>query len=120
MTLRIVKIVGFSILALVIGFFSMTLFFSDLGPGDTLFSRFVIAVILNLVVGLIIGFFNPKMWMLAGLVSWGTVMIGLIGLVRGEDVGSSFLMVVLSLGSSLLGGFLGSYVSKKLKHRKHS
>jgi hypothetical protein len=120
MTLRIVKTVGFSILALAIGFFSMTLFFSDLGPGETLFSRFVIAVILYLVVGLIIGFFNTKVWMLAGLVSWGTVMLGLIGLVRGEDVSSSFFMVFLSLGPSLLGGFLGSYASKKLIRRKYS
>lgn len=120
MTLRIVKIVGFSILALVIGFFSMTLFFSDLGPGETLFSRFVIAVILYLVVGLIIGFFNPKVWMLAGLVSWGALMLGLIGLAREEDVGSSLLMVVLSPGPSLFGGFLGSYASKKILRRKHS
>ena len=92
----------------------------ELASAFTEFSRFVIEVILYLVVGLIIAFFNPKMWMLAGLVSWGTVMLGLIGLARGEDVGSSFLMVVLSLGSSLLGSFLGSYVSKKLIHRKLS
>ena len=107
-----------SMAGMAIGFFSITLFFSDLGPGETLFSRFVIAVILYLVVGLIIGFFNPKAWMLAGLVSWGAVMLGLIGLVRGEDVSYSFLMVVFSLGPSLLGGLLGSYSRKKLSHRK--
>lgn len=120
MIFRIVRITGFSIAALVIGFFGLSLFFSDLGPGETFFSRFVTAVILYFVVGLIIGFFNPKVWMLAGLVSWGAVMLGLIGLARQVDVGLSLLMVVLSLGPSLFGGFLASYASKKLLRRKNS
>lgn len=118
MLLSIVKIAGFSTAALVIGFFGMSLFFSDLGPGETFFSRFVIAFILYLAVGLIIGFFNPDVWMLAALVSWGGVLLGLVSLATLEDPGLSLLMVVLSLGPSLLGGFLASYASKRLLHKK--
>ena len=120
MIFRIVRIAGFSITALVVGFFGLSLFFSDLGPGETLFSRSVTAVILYFAVGLIIGFFNPKVWILAGLVSWGGVILGVLGLARGEDAGLSLLMVVLSLGPSLLGGFLASYASTKLLRRKSS
>jgi len=40
------RIAGFSIAALVIGFFGMSLSFSDIGPGETFLNRFVMAVIL--------------------------------------------------------------------------
>ena len=120
MIFRIVKIAGVSLAVLVVGFFAMSLFFSDLGPGESLFSRFVTAVIVYFVAGLIIGFFNHKVWILAVLVSWGGVILGLIGLVNGEDVGISLLIIVMSLGPSALGGFLASYAAKKLFHRDDS
>ncbi len=120
MIFRIVKIAGFSIAALVVGLFGLSLFFSDLGPGETMFSRFATAVIIYFVAGLLIGFFNPKVWLLAGVVGWGGVILGLSGLARGENPVLSLLMVVLSLGPSLLGGFLSSYAAKRLSSRKNS
>ncbi len=120
MILRMVRIACFSIAALAIGFFGLSLFFSDLGTGESLSSRFVTAAILYFVVGFIIGFFNPGIWMLAGLVAWGGVVLGLLGLTRAGDASLSFLMVTLSIGPALLGGFLASFTAKKLSHRKSS
>ncbi|MFH1031856.1 MAG: hypothetical protein V1767_04785 [Chloroflexota bacterium] len=80
----VVRIVCFAIGELLLGLFGLSLFFSDPGPGETLLSRFVIAVVLYFTVGLITGFFNPRVWLLAGLVSWGGVMLGLVGLARGR------------------------------------
>lgn len=68
--------------ALLLGFFGLSLLFSDLGPGETWVGRFVALAVLYVVSGLIIGYVNPKLWMLAGLTAWGAVLIGIVALMN--------------------------------------
>ena len=68
--------------ALVIGLFGLSLLFSDLGPGETWANRVIMLVALYAVSGLIIGYINPKLWMIAGLTAWGTVLLGIVGLIN--------------------------------------
>lgn len=119
MILRTVKIAGFSMLALIGGFFGLSLFFSDLGPGETMLSRFITAGILFFLTGLVTGYFNPHIWMLAGLVGWGGVLLGVSGLIRREEILLSLSMLLISLGPAFLGGFLGSFFSRKVPLKRH-
>ena len=68
--------------ALVIELFGLSLLFSDLGPGETWANRVIMLVALYAVSGLIIGYINPKLWMIAGLTARGTVLLGIVGLIN--------------------------------------
>jgi hypothetical protein len=68
--------------ALVIGLFGLSLLFSDLGPGETWANRVIMLVALYAVSGLIIGYINPKLWMIAGLTAWGAALLGIVALMN--------------------------------------
>ena len=68
--------------ALVIGLFGLSLLFSDLGPGETWANRVIMLVALYAVSGLIIGYINPKLWMITGLTAWGAALLGIVALMN--------------------------------------
>ena len=68
--------------ALVIGLFGLSLLFSDLGPGETWANRVIMLVALYAVSGLIIGYINPKLWMITGLTARGAALLGIVALMN--------------------------------------
>jgi hypothetical protein len=68
--------------ALALGFFGLSFLFSDLGPGETWTSRFIGLAVLYLGSGFIIGYVNPKLWMIAGLTAWGALLLGIVALIN--------------------------------------
>jgi hypothetical protein len=121
------KTIAFVVLALVVGFFGSSFVFSDLGPGESATNRVIVATIFFLFCGLVIGFFNPKVWMMAGLCSWGSVMFGLgytWGAIGEYDRGIpdkrhppfivfGLLVLLGPLCLSLLGGFAGKVIRER-------
>jgi hypothetical protein len=71
-----------AVLALALGFFGLSLLFSDLGPGETWASRLTITAVFYFVSGLVVGYVNPKLWMIAGIIAWGSVLLGIVGLIN--------------------------------------
>jgi hypothetical protein len=78
----VTKGVVFAVLALVLGFFGLSLLFSDLGPGESWTDRLAITAAFYVASGLVIGYLNPKLWMIAGLTAWGAVLLGIVGLIN--------------------------------------
>ncbi|MBI2868480.1 MAG: hypothetical protein HYX96_01480 [Chloroflexi bacterium] len=108
----------FTFAALVVGLFGLSLLFADLGPGESFTGRIVMLVITLLLSGLVIGFFNPGAWFLAGLTAWGSVLIGAAGIVAGDNRVESFGMLLLPLGLALVSGYAGALLSKSQAFRK--
>ncbi len=79
--LPILKLVAFGVFALVVGFFQLAFSISDLGRGETIASRLITAGALSVLSGLVIGYFNPRAWLLAGLAAWATGPLGIAVLV---------------------------------------
>lgn len=121
------KTISFAALAVILGFIGLGMVFSDIGPGESTTSRFVVAAIFFLLCGLGIGYFNPRAWIISGLSAWGAVLFGAFltfAAIRryGSDVfaaqeppyisaGLVILFVPLSL--ALLGGYIGKSLSNK-------
>lgn len=119
MVTRIIRVVVFLLLGILSGFIGLSLFFSDLGPGETIVTWFIIAGVLFFFSGLIIGYFNAEMWLLSGIAGWGGTIVGLTGLLIGENSLGAFLTLLLSLGIALMGGFLGAIILKRrISHQK--
>ncbi len=70
------------VFALALGFVGLSFLFSDLGPGETWAGRFIGLTVLYLGSGLVIGYVNPKLWMIAGLTAWGALLLGIVGLIN--------------------------------------
>ena len=113
MKTRIMVIAASVLFALVVGLFGLSLFFSDFGPGETIAVRFLIAGLVFLFSGLVIGLINPRSWLLSGMVGWGGFLLSLLGMFRLEDVPLALLTLVVSLGPAFLGGYTGSLISRK-------
>jgi hypothetical protein len=118
------------VLALAAGFCGITFVFSDLGPGESWASRFVVTAGFNLLCGFAIGFFFPKYWLVAPVSSWGSVLFGLLymqgALLQAEGYQPDpdptdppyivFALLVL-LGPPLLslaGGFAGRLIGRRV------
>jgi hypothetical protein len=101
----VIRVAAGVLLALVIGFFGLSLVFSDLGPGETEIIRTAVSVSTFLVGGFVIGLIvGRRAWLLSALVSWGAVLLGLfsfrVGVVNGLTLTLPPLLLALS------GGFL--------------
>ncbi len=110
--LDIIRIVLFGLVALILGFVGVSLLFSDLGPGETMAGRIFITVMFFLVASFAISYFNPGYWWLGGLVSWGGVLFGLGGLIRGPTI-ETLIYLLPSVAPSFGGAYLGGIVSRK-------
>ncbi|MBI4296496.1 MAG: hypothetical protein HY667_05215 [Chloroflexi bacterium] len=84
--------------------------FSDLGPGQSFAWQLLTAAVFFFVSGLIIGYFNPNTWLLAAIVAWGGVLLTVAFL---KEPTASLPRLVVSLGPTLLGGYVGGLVGKK-------
>ncbi len=88
------RAVVFAIVALVVpGMFGFTGLVSDLAPGETYAVRLLMAGLLFLIWGLVCGYFNPRLWPVAGVVVWGGFFLPPV--------------LISSLGVALGGGYLG-------------
>jgi hypothetical protein len=109
--MRLIIGIVFAMLAIIIGFFGLTLFFSDGTP--SMVQRLAIAGVVYFVFGLLTGYFNPQIWLLAGLAAWGPVFLGVQGIAShgggAVEAIPSFLGVAgLPLAAALIGAYLGS------------
>ena len=112
------------ILALIVGIFGLSLVFVDLGPDGLTFGRVILGVGFFLLVGLIIGFINPKGWWISGFAAWGGILIGgfiTINAIKkyGGDAWSAneppyilsgLALLFFPLGLALVGGYLGKFL----------
>jgi len=65
------RAVVFAIVALVVpGMFGLGWLVTDLGHGENYAARLVMAGLLYLIWGLVTGYFNPRLWLVAGVVVW--------------------------------------------------
>lgn len=105
----IVKAIALGLAALILGFIGASLLFSDLGPGETMTSRMVTAVVFYLISGFAVSYLNPKLWLVGGLVSWGAVLLGLGGLLRGPTI-ETLVYLLPSTVPTFTGAYLGRII----------
>lgn len=111
------KKILFVFFAFILGFFGLSLLFSDLGPGETATSRLVTTALFFLISGFIIGVVNSIAWRLSGFVAWGGILLGVSGALslipNGAQALSALGIALGALGLALLGGYLGALVVRK-------
>ena len=110
-TIAVLKIAGFIIAELIIGFFGLDLIFSDFGPGETALSRMIIIAVFYVLFGLAAGFIVPRRWYLAGIMAWGGILVAVFAFVGNVGAGlrPMFLSLVplLTLAITLCAGWIG-------------
>ncbi len=110
----VIRIAVFALLALALGFVGLSLLFSDLGPGETFRSRMLVTALFFLLSGLIIGYFNARIWWLGGLVSWGGALLGIVGLLSGlSNIAERLFFLLISVGPAFLGAYLGGLLGRR-------
>jgi len=117
------------VLALLLGVFGLNLVFSDkIFPDESTFDsmsgRVFLGVAFFFIIGLIIGFINPKGWWISGFAAWGGIFMGgllTIVAIRKYGLGaftaeeppyihSGLALLILPIGLALSGGYLGKYL----------
>jgi hypothetical protein len=102
-------------IAVVAGFFQGSLFFSDPGPGETLFARLAMSVGLALVSGAVFGYNFRRLWFLAVIAVWMPILflaaaVGEIAVQPGE-----LIRLLVPVAAALTAARLGA----KLKALKN-
>lgn len=113
---RPLRIVISVALALAVGALGVLLVFMDVGPTRTELGRFLTGVALFFAAGLALGSLNPegRGWLLSGLSAWGLALLGGYGLWLSithpvsADLDLALTFLLLPLGLTLLGGWLGA------------
>ena len=108
----IIRAVLFGLVALVLGFIGVSLLFSDLGPGETMTSRLITAIVFYLISGFAVSYLNPRFWLVGGVVSWGGVLFGLGGLIRGPTT-ETLIYLLPSTVPTFTGAYLDEIVGGK-------
>lgn len=118
--LVILKTILVAAIVLLVGLLGLSMFFADLGPGETLTSRLTQAALLFFLSGALIGYLHNRTWMLAGLVAWGPVLLSLvrlpsavIGGIPVSGLAELFAFLLLPLGLALAGGYLGALLANR-------
>ncbi len=118
-------------LALLLGVFGLALVFSDLGSSEAWQERVFVATLFFFLCGLGIGFFNPELWIIAGLSAWGGILMGgfivLMAIARYGSaafdaqeppyISAGLIMLFIPLGLTLIGGYIGRLLSQMRKER---
>jgi len=105
MTIKVLKVIGLALLAILLGFSVLICFFTFFiyeNPAITLPGFFLI--------GLIIGSINPKWWLMAGLTAWPGPLVVISSLLGGEEITLEHLeglLYLIPLGPAFLGGYVG-------------
>jgi hypothetical protein len=102
--ISIIQGIVFTVVAVLLGFLGLPLFFAD---GPSLSERFVVAAIAYPLFGFVTGYFNTRAWMIAGLAAWGPMLLGILSLISQLSV-LALGLLLLPLGLVLLGGYVGS------------
>lgn len=122
--LRYLGLLGFLLVAIGLGFFGLSMVFSDLGPGETWDTRIALAVLFFTISGLVLGFLSPTRWRLAGLVAWGPVLMGMGSVLASVEGGLQEVLVGLiffmALPVAVMGGFFGKRVRRRWSNGKES
>ncbi len=112
--LYFLKLVLVVFIAVIIGVFGLSLFFSDFGPSETVLSRGLTIFILFLISGVLIGYIVPEAWPMSGLIAWGAVLIGAVGLLGGRNSPlEEVALLFLPLGFALGAGYAGAVLRRK-------
>jgi hypothetical protein len=114
------------IIAIATGFLGLSMFFSDLGPSESMVFRFSTLVLLYAVGGGAIGALVPRAWYVAILAAWGPVLLTL-PMLLGPRVGTpsspadqmqqGLLGVVVVPLAALAFAFLGTRVRRRFEAR---
>lgn len=121
------KNIIFVIVALLLGFIGFSFIFSDSDSGESWTSRILIITLFFFLSGLIIGFFNPKGWIISGLTALGGVIFGGIltvaalgkyginafGAQEPPYISAGLFMLFVPLVLSVIGGYVGKLLGKK-------
>jgi hypothetical protein len=124
MTLSI-KNSAFAFLALLLGSFGFYLAFYDLGSGESWLERAVLAALFFFLSGFGLGFFNPGGWTIAGLTTWGCVLMGglilfaaispreTIGVIPPPDISAGLILLFIPATLALVGGYTGKMINRR-------
>ncbi len=109
---------GVGFVAVLFGLFGFSLLFSDFGVTETAWSRIVLLVVYNLIVGWIIGFALPRHAWMSGLAGWSGFAFGIVALVVSLirlDVREILLSLLpgATVVLTLLGGKIGQGMRRK-------
>lgn len=114
---RALTVVLAVIIALMVGVIGLWAVFSDIGPRDSIATRWLITGLVYAAGAMAVGFLVPRRWYLALLTAWGPLVLGLIGLTAKLMNGGPlpywrFLaLTILGVpGFALLFGYLGRRV----------
>jgi peptidoglycan/LPS O-acetylase OafA/YrhL len=125
MPIRYLQGLGTVAIALVAGLVGLALVFTDIGPSDTLTGRTTTGALFFVLAGLVLGLMHPRGrgWLLSGLVAWGMVALGLVGVAvsirdpASGDLGLALTFLTGPLVCALIGGLVGAkLVRRRLGH----
>jgi len=114
------------LLAMVLGFFGLSLVFSDLGPNESWQIRLSIGVVYFFLCGLGFGFAFPNVWPLAALIAWGGLLFGgflLLAALKKSGleafdsqnppyISPGLLLLCGPLSLALVGGYAGKHLNR--------
>ncbi len=121
---KALKITGFSLLALGLGWIGLHLFWFSMSLGFT--AALAISATYFLICGGVIGCFNPKVWYISGLMSWVGIVLVITSVRHSnlENPGyefklSGFLMLLSNLSlPNLIPSFIGGYIGRVIYRRR--
>ncbi len=113
--MKVTRLVLAIVIAFVVGFFGLSLLFSDLGPGETFTSRVIIAIVAYFITGLAIGWLVPRAWLIAALAAWGSALLGIFTLLT--NTLGALVTLLASLAPALVGGALGAAIANEQSRR---
>jgi hypothetical protein len=117
--MAVLKQAAFGFVAVMAGAFGMMLLISDLGPGETMAMRVSLTGLFFFLGGLAFGSLNRHYWPAAGLIAWGGIFASLAGVVdQQSSLWSAIVMLALTLGLALVGGFAGARLVAMVSERR--
>ena len=106
--LKATHLTAWVLVTLVLGLFGLFIAF-----GESFFLSNFATPMFILVSGVIIGYFNQKLWVLSGFAGWGGVLLTSTNLIGGAiAVNIAAGLFIFSIGPALLGGYLGKEIRK--------
>ena len=104
MTIKVLKVIGLALLAILLGFSVLICFFTFF-----IYENPAITLPVFFLLGLIIGSISPKWWLMAGLTAWPGPLVVIQALLEAEITLEHLegLLYLIPLGPAFLGGYVG-------------